>query len=291
MFNLYHFWPVEASYRCLLCLFITLPSFLVHFLIFWCKHFVLPHPRNQPFLQGFFVPLSGTWYLKTKVWCWVCSLLWGIIASRPSEWAELGIYICMYVSSHTYANIYLQQFLYLCKYGYICVFYMYRYNNVTSTVIKYISVLSLLSPFHVFKYLWFSLLIYLVNVLICPCNHLPKMSTPSAAVRVPHNPCRMFLRASRCPFIPSRRPARSPMLCFAPSLTGRLWRRQSRGGCFGLQCPRHIGRCSDSSQDRMAWKSALKVGTRRLCRNHGLSEQNGNADAPRAHCTVTGGNF
>lgn len=94
-------------------------------LVFYYSKILRMHPSTSliPALESAIPPrtrrpilFSGQWYLETKVWAQVCSLLNGIIVSMPSWEKKTGKEI--YVYTHR-----------LCVYVYIniCDMYMYIY--------------------------------------------------------------------------------------------------------------------------------------------------------------------
>lgn len=78
-------------------------SFFEHFLIFW-------HYEMFQVYLAFFLPDSGTFYWRNQDLSAKCiHCYWSIVASRPSQWIELGkkyIYICFIYISYLY--------IYLC---------------------------------------------------------------------------------------------------------------------------------------------------------------------------------
>ena len=94
--------------------FEMLPSFFEHFLTLWHHKIFWETLLSLPRPQDYFYFSKEPWFLllENSIWKrrrghWVCSLVWGIIACRPSQPAELGS-PCMYTHTRAHTCIYVR---------------------------------------------------------------------------------------------------------------------------------------------------------------------------------------
>lgn len=110
---------------CLLWLFDIFPSFLEHFLVNWHNEmyqaYLAPSLLQPPLLQGLFNPFSEQWYLETKIWCLVCSLL---LQGWLYRWKGLGTYMCVKKETH---NVHF----------YICSFVHREFTPIPSVLVQH----------------------------------------------------------------------------------------------------------------------------------------------------------